>query len=227
MQPADAGSYSVVITNDASSVTSSPSVLTVVLPAGIAVQPSDATVRMGSNATFSVTATGTPLLSYQWQFDGADIAGATTSSLTIPNAQPSNAGPYAVLVTNLYGTAISSSASLTVLDPFIATQPQSQAVAAGAAAHFTVSAGGTLPLSYQWKKGGADLVDGGNISGAATPTLTVANVQAGDVGNYSVVVSNLNGQLVSSNAPLVGQFPPAFLTQPASQKVVADSAACC
>ena len=67
------------------------------------------------------------------------------------------------------------------------------------------------------------MADGTNISGALTATLTVAQVQPGDMGSYSVVVSNLNGQVVSSNATLVGNFPPVILTQPASQTVLAAS----
>jgi len=225
VQPADAGTYTVVVTNVAGAVTSSASVLTVVLPARITVQPVDVVVRMGSNTQFTVTASGTAPLSYQWQFNGTNIAGATTSVLTITNAQAANAGPYAVLVTNLYDDVLSSIAELTVLDPFIVAQPQNQSVAAGATATFTVSAGGTPALSYQWRKEGNDLANGGNISGAQTASLTVSNVQAGDLGNYSVMVSNTNGWVVSSNATLTAPFPPVIWGQPASQIVVAGSAA--
>jgi hypothetical protein len=225
VQPADAGTYTVVITNAAGSVTSSPSVLTVALPARIVAQPADVTIGIGMPAQFNVTASGTAPLSYQWEFNGTNIDGATTTSLTIPNAQAADAGQYAVVVSNPYDDVISSIATLTVMDPFIVTHPQSQSVAAGATASFTVSAVGSPTVSYRWRKEGVALFDDGRISGTATPTLTVANAQTMDMGSYSVVVSNLNGQVVSSNATLLGQFPPFFVTQPASQKVVAGSAA--
>ncbi len=225
VQPADAGTYTVVITNAAGSVTSSASILTVVLPARIVAQPTDVTVGIGMPAQFNVTASGTAPLSYQWEFNGTNIDGATTTSLTIPSAQAADAGQYAVVVSNPYDDVISSIATLTVMDPFIVTQPQNQSVAAGATASFTVSAVGSPTVSYQWLKEGVALLDDGRISGTKTPTLTVANAQTMDMGSYSVVVSNLNGQVVSSNATLLGQFPPFFVTQPASQKVVAGSSA--
>ncbi|HYC70709.1 MAG TPA: ExeM/NucH family extracellular endonuclease [Opitutaceae bacterium] len=86
--------------------------------------------------------------------------------------------------------------------PSITAQPASQTVVAGTTATFTVSAGGTAPLAYQWRKDGADLADGGNVSGAATDTLVVSNVQAGDAGQYDVVVSNAAGEATSNAAVL-------------------------
>jgi alpha-tubulin suppressor-like RCC1 family protein len=224
VQPAMLGNYSVFISNGAGSVLSSNAALAFLLPPSLS-GPTNLVVGIGLNATFAVTATGTLPLAYQWEFNGANLAGATTSSLTISNAQVGNGGTYAVVVTNLYGTA-SSSALLIVQDPFIVGQPQPQAVAAGAlASSFGVSAVGTLPLSYQWLKGGLPLVNGGNISGAQTSSLTVSNVQAADMANYSVVVSNINGWVVSSSAALIGPFPPVIVTQPVGQKLLAASAA--
>src|ERR1019366_7679769 len=77
-------------------------------------QPASQTVLAGSTATFSVTAAGTAPLSYQWRFGGANIAGATGTSLTVSNVQSAQAGNYAVQVTNAYGATISSNALLTV-----------------------------------------------------------------------------------------------------------------
>jgi len=222
-QPADIGSYSVVVASLYGSIVSTDAALTLLLPPSIA-GPTNLVAGLGLDATFTVTATGTPPLAYQWQFNGTNLAGATTTSLTISNVQPANAGTYQVVVTNLYGTANSSSALLIVQDPFIVSQPQSQSVAvAGASASFSVAAIGTPPLSYQWLKQGIPLVNGANISGAQTSSLTVSNVQAGDMANYSVVVSNLNGWVTSSNARLVGPFALVILSQPASQKVLAGS----
>ena len=68
---------------------------------------------------FSVTATGSPPLSYQWNFNGTNIVGATNTTLMLTNVQASQAGNYQVLVTNLFGSLLSSNAVLTVtLDHF-------------------------------------------------------------------------------------------------------------
>ena len=77
-------------------------------------QPADLTVTENSTATFTVTAAGTPPLSYQWRFNGTNIAGATGTSLTLSNVQTAQAGNYSMRVTNTFGSAISSNAVLTV-----------------------------------------------------------------------------------------------------------------
>ena len=115
VQPANAGSYSVQVTNRFDSVVSSNAVLTVlVLPPKIVSQPTNQTVYVGSTASFNVMASGTLPLSYQWSFNGTNIAGATGTTLTLTNVQLNQAGNYAVLVTNAYGSILSSNAVLTV-----------------------------------------------------------------------------------------------------------------
>jgi hypothetical protein len=78
-------------------------------------QPSNQSVNSGQSATFSVDASGTAPLSYQWLFDGTNVlAGATNSTLVLPNAQTNQAGSYLVLVYNALGNTNSQPASLTV-----------------------------------------------------------------------------------------------------------------
>jgi hypothetical protein len=77
-------------------------------------QPASLAVHAGATATFSVTAAGTPPLSYQWRFRGTNIAGATRNSLTLSNVQSAQAGIYAVRVTNPFGSIMSSNALLMV-----------------------------------------------------------------------------------------------------------------
>jgi subtilase family serine protease len=97
--------------------------------------------------------------------------------------------------------------------PLIVTQPQSRTNAPGTTASFTVSAAGSSPLSYQWRFNGAPLADGGRVSGAQSSFLSVAGVQAGDAGAYSVTVNNpagstnsLPAQLaVDGTAPIISQ----------------------
>jgi subtilase family serine protease len=112
---ADAGGYDVVVTNGIGSVTSRVAVLTVLLPPVIAQRPQSQVVGIGSNATFSVTASGNGPLYYQWFFDGANLTGATNSTLALNTVFPINAGSYFVSVANPYGRTLSSAAILTVL----------------------------------------------------------------------------------------------------------------
>ena len=87
---ADNGSlFSVVVSNSAGSVTSNNATLTVRTPPTITTQPADRTVSAGQRARFSVAATGTPPLHYQWTKNGVNISGATRASYTTP---PTTAG---------------------------------------------------------------------------------------------------------------------------------------
>ncbi len=92
--------------------------------------------------------------------------------------------------------------------PTISSHPASQTVNPGAQVNFSVEANGVGPLSYQWKKDGADLSNGGRISGADTATLTISSVQESDEGNYSCEVSNTYGSVESNAATLTVNDPP-------------------
>jgi len=110
------GNYSVIVTNLFGSVTSSNAVLLLTnAPPAITTQPQNQSVLAGQTATFSVAATGTPPLNYQWFFSGTNIAGATANPFTLANVQLTNAGNYSVVITNIAGSVTSSVASLTVL----------------------------------------------------------------------------------------------------------------
>jgi hypothetical protein len=168
-------------------------------------QPTNQTVTMCGMATFTVMADGTPPLSYQWNFNGTNIDWGTNTSLTLTNVQVSQAGNYAVLVTNAYGSILSSDALLTVLvfPPSISIQPTNQTVTVGGMATFTVMADGTPPLSYQWN------FNGTNIDWGTNTSLTLTNVQFSQAGNYAVLVTNAYGSILSSNAVLmVNPHPP-------------------
>ena len=89
----------------------------------ISLQPSNQVATVGANASFSVVASGTAPLAYQWQFNGTNVDGAVTSTLTLTNVQDYDGGSYAVVVTNAYGTVTSSNAVLTVNPPPPCTPP--------------------------------------------------------------------------------------------------------
>ena len=109
----NAGGYDVVVSNTLGSVTSVVATLTVVDPA-IIEWPFSQKVSPGQTASFSVDAVGTPQLSYQWRKDGAILAGAQDSLLTLTNVQGADAGYYDVIVSNVSGSVTSAVAGLTV-----------------------------------------------------------------------------------------------------------------
>jgi uncharacterized lipoprotein YddW (UPF0748 family) len=86
-------------------------------PPVITAQPQSQTVKAGSNATFTVTATGTAPLAYQWRGNGVPVAGATASSYSLVAGRTNDASPYSVIVSNVAGAVVSSNALLTVLPP--------------------------------------------------------------------------------------------------------------
>lgn len=109
-----AGSYDVVVTNSLGSVTSTAAVLTVGLVPAITTQPVALTVAAGRPASFTVAASGSDTLTYQWRKAATNIAGATSATYTIASAAAADAASYDVVVSNSYGSATSSAAALTV-----------------------------------------------------------------------------------------------------------------
>jgi len=152
--------------------------------------PQDNVVLLGGTATFHAgNASG-----YQWRFLGVAIDGATNESLTLTNAKTSDEGPYTV---DLNG-ALSNPAWLFVLaPPGIVEQPASRTNLTGTTATFHVTANGTVPLVYQWRKNGAVL------AGATGDQLTLAPTVTSDQANYDVLVFNTIGAATSQVARLV------------------------
>jgi uncharacterized delta-60 repeat protein len=206
----NAATYTCQVSNFVGSVTSSNATLTVYSPPLITVQPASQTVGVGSNFTVSVTATGNPAPAYQWNKDGSDIPGATASSFTVTGAQTNDAGGYSVVLTNLFAAVTSSVASISVLyyAPTITVQPVGQTLLVGSNFTLTVTATGTAPLAYQWRK------DGGNLSGANGTSYAVTGAQTNDTGAYTVVVTNLAGSQTSAVAIVNVGYAPLIVQQP-------------
>ena len=114
VQPANAGSYTVEVTNSIGSVTSKAAALKVAAPPAITTQPQSQTVSAGSSVTFKVVATGNPAPTYQWSLNGTPLSGDTKASLTLTNVTAANDGTYTVTITNSQGSVTSSGATLTV-----------------------------------------------------------------------------------------------------------------
>lgn len=169
----------------------------------IATQPAAQVGAAGGSVTFAVSASGVTPLSYQWMKDGAALAGATNSSLTLANIQGTDAGAYSVQLTNSQGTTLSAAAVLTIqIVPTITTQPAGKLAAVESGITLAVTAAGSGPLGYQWKKDGVALNDDSRITGATTATLSLANLALTDAGSYTVAVANAVGNVTSNAAVL-------------------------
>jgi alpha-tubulin suppressor-like RCC1 family protein len=109
----DAGVYTVFLSNNLGSTTSEGALLRVTAQYPvILVQPVTQLMGTGATARFTVAAEGCPPLLCQWQFNGSNIVGATSPTLLLTNVQFAQAGAYRVIVTNSFGVALSSNASL-------------------------------------------------------------------------------------------------------------------
>jgi beta-galactosidase len=138
-------------------------------------------------------------LIYQWKKNGVDIAGAVDSSYTTPaTIATDNGSLFSVVVSNGAGSVTSKSKTLTVnTPPSITTEPVSRTVAVGKTPKFTVTATGTKPFTYQWRK------NGGNIAGATKVSYTTPPTTLADNGAlFSVIVTNSVGSVTSNNATL-------------------------
>jgi hypothetical protein len=217
--------FAATVTNSLGNVTSSAATITVNIAPSITTQPVSQTVTAGQTATFTVAATGTATLTYQWKKNGTAITGATSTSYTTPATMSSdNGAQFTVTVTNSAGNVTSSAATLTVnVAPSIATQPVSQTVTAGQTATFAVAATGTSTLTYQWKKNGTA------ITGATSTSYTTPATTSSDNGaQFTVTVTNSAGNVTSSAATLTvtaAPVAPSITTQPASQTVTAGQTA--
>ncbi|TXE05781.1 T9SS type A sorting domain-containing protein [Gelidibacter salicanalis] len=182
--------------------------VTVNAPPAITGQPATSqTICSGFSVSFSVSATGSGI-SYQWQKGGTNIAGATASTYTINNTILGDAGTYTVVVKGISpcGNVTSTDAVLNVNEDIkIDNQPTTpQTICEGSSTTMSVAATGT-GLSYQWRKGGFPISNGGNITGATTNTLTFTGATESNSGSYDVVVSATDGtclQTISKPANL-------------------------
>lgn len=221
----DAGTYAVLASNEAGPTISSNATL------GVVFSPQGQTNYALSTATFSAPAFSPEPVMYQWQRNGTDlqdgprIYGATSSTLNITGVSDADAGSYAALVSSPSGTVTTSNALLTVNDNlFIVSQPLSQTVDWGDTVTFSVIVYGAAPFVFQWYFNGTPL--GSPVDGTNSSSLTLTNVNTAQAGNYTVLIVNPYGSLMSSNAVLaVTVVPPSIQVQPLSQSVVAGSRA--
>lgn len=166
------------------------------LPPLILAPLQDQSALTGETVAFNIVAVGDHSMKYQWQLDGTNLPGATTSTLTLNSVTTNQSGAYGVLVGNSLGSVQSAAATLTV-NPnpvVIDAQPQAETTTYGSNATFSVLAEGAGPLTYQWQ------FDGVSISGATNTSLTLDDFQSSEAGSYDVIISNSFGSVTSAVA---------------------------
>lgn len=197
--------------------------------------PLGTNVSAGTTVTFSATATNNAVpayspslpyygtntpLTFQWYLNGTTLlATQVTNGLSasenyvINSAGAADQGNYTVVVSNYWGSVTSTIANVTVggsaIAPGIVTEPSPASVLAGKSAAFSVVASGTDPLTYQWMRDGAALMNDSVYSGVNTNVLTLTGAGLGNQGTYSVAITNSAGWTNSTGASLTVSAPPA------------------
>lgn len=231
VQSTNAGNYTVTVTDNGGmgSIVSSNVSVRFVTPPVILSQsplPTNQTVIYETNVTLGVTATAPGInngfpLSYQWQLNGTNIAGANSTSYTF-TATATAFGTYSVTVSNAAGST-NAAWQVTVVYPgslVISLQPTNQYQIAGGSVSFVSDAvSSNSVVLYQWQ------FDSTNIPGATNAMLTLTNVQAAQQGSYDVAVSDGVNNLTSSNAYFGLVTPPTitFETTPTNQLAIYQS----
>lgn len=210
----DGSTYSVVVHGQGPDQSSQSATLKVFAfsPVAISVQPQPQNVDEGQQAHFQVTATGSPTVAYQWMKGGTAIPGANgpgydTAALTTAD----NNVTYSVVVSNFGSSVPSVAAPLTVnaARPPVFTGTMADVRAnPGQPATFDVTTlvAGTSPFHYKWSHDGQPVGDD-------LPTFTLPSVQQGDVGTYTVTVTNITNAVATASAKLTLAPPGANLAR--------------
>lgn len=209
-------SVTVAIHSNFGDVTSTPVTLTVDAAAGVAIttQPAAQTVVVGQSATFTVAATGSPQLNYQWFQNGVQVQTGPQSSYTTPILTAVGSASIYVVVSNPVNQLQSATATLTVNAPVpvtITTSPANQIVATNQPVQFTAVVTGSAPYTYQWQftpKGGSATILLSNTQSSNTITYTIPTMSTANVGAYAVTVNNAAAAPVTSAAAQLTLAPP-------------------
>ena len=190
---------------DYNSTSTSDNIVNSQISPTITVQPISTSQTVGNNVTFSVTATGTATISYQWHKNGIPISGATSNTYVLNTITLNNAGTYSVKVSNSVGFTFSNDVVLTVTGtsaPVISIQPINTTTYEGQPFALYVSAFGIPAVSYQWRKNGVNIPNETSYSYSKTN----ANFDMG--GSYNVVVTNAVGSVTSDTVTLTVSVNP-------------------
>jgi hypothetical protein len=238
VKAANAGQYSVIVTNAFGTATSTPTTLSLAVAPRITTSPASQTANIGLSATFKAAAAGTPPPSFQWQISNdsgtswtnitsGNFLGFKSANLTVTNPTAAlNGAQFRAIAANDFDSATSKPATLTVNSPAVLTgllastgnqtlnllAGGSLSVAAGTPITLSANATGNA-LKYQWR------INGKNIPGATKATYAIAKTAASNAGTYTVVVSNVLNMTPVPSAPIVLTVlvKPSIVTQPKAQ----------
>jgi autotransporter-associated beta strand protein len=174
----------------------------------IVANPASVTASVGMSRTFSVGASGSAPLMYQWRKDGVDIPGATSASYGINPVTLADAGVYLCVVSNNVGAVTSAPATLTVAPVIMGQSPTNVVVVLGSPAGFSVTAAGSSPLAHRWQ------LNGVTIAGATATNYDIAAVAVTNAGQYRCIVTNTAGAVTGAVATLTVLVPPRITVQP-------------
>ena len=214
LQFGDTGAYHVVVSNPYGFIAGPTNTMLVAARPAITQSPAGSVLLDGTTTLTATAPTNYPLTMPQWNFNGKPIAGETNGSLNLTHLKFADDGEYVYKVDyqNFFGPGMtrygveSAPYRLRVYAayaaPIVVTQPKNQIGRLGGFAVFTVGASGTQPFTYTWRKNGVP------IPGGTDFFLCISNLSPGEVGNYSVMVSNISGGATSQVATLSLGAPP-------------------
>ncbi|MBN2745282.1 MAG: immunoglobulin domain-containing protein, partial [Bacteroidales bacterium] len=204
----DAGTYTCVATNLCGSVLSTPIVVGINQSPTISSQSAGAIKCVGSAFSFSVNASGTAPLQYQWYKNASAINGAINNLYILNSVDTSDAGTYYCVISNGCGSVTSTDKVLSIKQaPAFVSQSNSATKCEGESMLFSVSVSGSSPLNYQWYS------DTGQVYGANANSYTLSNILTSNAGNYYCTVSNSCGSIVSTPKTLTVRTAPSILSQ--------------
>ncbi|TVQ10787.1 MAG: T9SS C-terminal target domain-containing protein [Bacteroidetes bacterium] len=196
-QPLENTTYKLTITDEQGCFASDSLHLTLLEPVAIETHPLSQQACPDEDISFTVSASGSEPVSYQWFKGGEILTDATGNTLLLPAITAEDAGIYSCEVTNACGTLASEQAALEVHLPLtLLTQPVSQNVCPGEELTFSVEVAGEEPVSFQWKRDGADIPD------ATGSSFVINNANPEDEGFYTCEITNVCGSIVSEEAQL-------------------------
>jgi len=166
----------------------------------ITTKPVSATGSVGGTASFSVTATGSGQLVYQWYDNNAILPqdanhiGTKTATLTINNLVPADNGSYKVTINDSTGASLTSADVSLTVNPTVTIAPANPTLTHGQDLTLTATAQGLTSPTYKWQYNGKDLREGPRINGATANPLVVHTLTPADEGTYNVTATDQNGK---------------------------------
>ncbi len=191
VSPAQTGDYFAVVTNALGATTSSVAHVYVDGTAPMIMSgPSATTAAVGFPVSFAATVSASPPAALQWQFNGANISGATNSYFTLPSVQLSDAGTYTFVASNAFG--MTNRSTMLLVEPLLIDALGNYQLDSGNDFYFSSLIQSSVPVTYQWR------FNGTNLPGANSAYLSLFNVSSNDNGAYDLIVANTYGTRTST-----------------------------